>query len=97
MLDPETFFTELYVAVDDFCKAGVPPAPHPRPAGGLATSEVVTLAIFAQATRFPAARAFHRGASRHLRPLFPGLPSRDRFNQPVRAAGEAITAFVQIG
>jgi hypothetical protein len=93
MLDPETFLTELYVAVDDFCKAHLPRLPHPGPGGGLTTSEVVTLAIYAQETRFPSERAFHRYASRHLRPLFPGLPSRDRFNRLIRASGEAITAF----
>jgi hypothetical protein len=98
MLDPETFLTELYVAVDDFCKTRSPGGNHPGPAGGLTTSEVVTLAIYAQETRFPSERAFHRYASRHLRPLVPGLPSRDRFNRVVRACGEAITAFaLQVG
>ena len=92
MLDPETFLTELYVLADDFCKQQAPP-PRPGPAGGLATSEVVTLAIYGQATRFPSERAFHRHASRHLRPLFPGLPGRDRFNRLVRACGTTITAF----
>ena len=93
MLDPETFLTELYVLADDFCKAHLPRAAHPGPAGGLTTSEVVTLAIYARATRFPSERAVHRHASRHLRSAFPGLPGRDRFNRLVRACGEAITAF----
>lgn len=93
MLDAETVLAGLDVAVDEFCKAGRPPAPHPGPAGGLTTSEVATLAIFARATRFPSERAFHRHAVKHPRPLVPGLPSRDRFNRLVRAAGAAIAAF----
>lgn len=93
MFDPETFLTELYVAADDFCKAQGLPVTRPGPAGGLAMSEIVTLAIYGQETRFPSERAFHRHANRHLRPLFPGLPGRDRFNRLVRACGETITAF----
>jgi hypothetical protein len=92
VLDPETFLTELYVLADDFCKDRPPPT-RPGPAGGLTASEVVTLAIYAQATRFPSERAFHRHASRRLRPLFPGLPGRDRFNRLLRACGEVLTAF----
>jgi hypothetical protein len=91
MLDPETFLTELYVAVDDCCKAH-PPAARPGPGGGLTVSEVVTLAIYAQATHFPTERAFHRHAARALRPLFPGLPSRTRLNRLIRAAAGAVTA-----
>jgi hypothetical protein len=92
MLDPETFLTELYVLVDDFCKTQ-PPVSHPGPSSGLSTSEIVTLAIYGQATHFPSERAFHRHASRRLRPLFPGLPGRDRFNRLLRACGEVLTAF----
>ena len=93
MVDRETFLTELYVAVDDFCKSRGDPAPRPGPAGGLTTSEVVTLALYAQETRFVSERAFHHHADRVLRPLFPGLPGRDRFNRLRRRCGEAITAF----
>lgn len=92
MFDREAFLTELYVAVDDFCKTQPAPA-HPGPVGGLATSEVITLAVYAQEQRFPSERAFHRHAERCLRPLFPGLPSRERFNRLARAAVGAITAF----
>lgn len=93
MLDPETFLTELYVLADDFCKDQPPPPPHPGPTGGLTTGEMVTLALYGQAIRFPSERAFHRHASRHLRPLFPRLPGRDRFNRLVRACAATLTAF----
>jgi hypothetical protein len=93
VLDPETFLTELYVLVDDFCKTQAPPDRRPGPAAGLTTSEVVTLAIYGQASRFPSEHAFHRHASLALRPLFPGLPGRDRFNRRLRACGGVLTAF----
>jgi hypothetical protein len=93
MFDREAFLTELYVAIDDFCKTQPERAARSGPAGGLTTSEVVTLALYAQETRFPSERAFHRHADRRLRPLFPGLPGRDRFNRLLRSCGAAITAF----
>jgi hypothetical protein len=51
------------------------------------------LALYAQETRFPSERAFHRHAARCLRPRFPGLPGRDRFNRLVRGCAATITAF----
>lgn len=95
MFDREAFLTELYVVVDDFCKTLPASAPHRGPAAGLATSEIITLALYAQETRFPSERAFYRHAARCLRPLFPGLPGRDRFNRLVRACAAPITAFAQ--
>ncbi|MGH2535585.1 MAG: IS982 family transposase [Thermomicrobiales bacterium] len=91
MLDPETFLTEWSVVVEEFCKVHARRVSPPGPAGGLTTSEVVTLAISAQQTRFPSERVFHRRTSRHLRARFPGLPGRDRFNRLTRAAGATIT------
>ena len=93
MLDPETFLTELYVLVDEFCKAHLPPEPRPGPPASLSRSEVVALACFGQWARFPSERAFYRHAARHLRPLFPGLPERTRFNRLLRRHGDALTAF----
>ncbi len=98
MFDREAFLTELYVVVDDFCKTQPDSPSRSGPVGGLATSEVVTLALYAQETRFPSERAFHRHAERCLRPLFPGLPGRDRFNRLIRACATPITAFaLQLG
>jgi hypothetical protein len=79
MLDPDTFLTTLYVAVDDFCKACKIRdrlAPRPGPAAALCPSEVATLAIFAQWGQFRSERAFYRYAARHLRSAFPALPDR---------------------
>lgn len=97
MFDLETFLTELYVVVDDCCKT-YPPVRHPGPSSRLSPSEIVTLAIYAQLTPFGSERAFYRRAQRQLRPLFPGLPSRDRFNRLVRAHGALVTQVaVQLG
>lgn len=93
MLDPETFLTELYVLADEFCKSCLPPDRHPGPAAALDRSEVVTLALFSQWRQFPSEAAFYRWATKHLRPLFPTLPSRPQLNRLVRRSREAITAF----
>lgn len=93
MLDPETFLVEVYVAVDTFGKQHLEPERRPGPAAALARSEVVTLAIFSQWQQFPSEAAFSRWASRHLRSLFPTLPSRPQWNRLVRRHVDAITAF----
>jgi hypothetical protein len=93
MLDPETFLVELYVAVDEFCKQRLEPERRPGPAAALDRAEVLTLALFSQWQQFPSEAAFYRWATKHLRPLFPTLPSRPQFNRLVRHWAEAITAF----
>jgi hypothetical protein len=93
VLDPETFLTELYVAADEFCKAGLPRERRPGPAAGLCRSEVVTLAVFGQWQQFPSEAAFSRWATKHLRPLFPGLPSRPQLNRLLRRCRDATVAF----
>ena len=84
-IDPDTFLTALYVVVDTWCKA------HPArrrqrrgPAPALARSEVLTLLLFSQWTRFAGERDFYRYADRHLRQAFPRLPHRSQFNRQVR-------------
>jgi len=93
MIDPETFLVELYVLADEFCKRDLPPIGRCGPAAALDRAEVLTLALFSQWQQFPSEAAFYRWAARHLRPLFPTLPSRPQFNRLVRHCGEAITAF----
>ena len=92
MVDPETFLTELYVAVDTICKAHGPIPSRPGPAPALSPSEVVTLAIHGQWMRYASEAAFYRHAAKHLRPLFPTLPSQAQFNRAVRAHHATIAA-----
>ena len=74
MVDVDTFLTILYVMVDDFCKASLPPESRPGPLAALSRSEVVTLAMFGQWQGFGSERGFYRFAQRHLRTAFPPLP-----------------------
>ena len=92
MVDADTFLTALYVVVDDFCKAGLPPEPRPGPAPALSRSEVLTLGIFGQWHGFGSERGFYRYARRHLRPAFPALPAREQFNRHLRRHGAALLA-----
>jgi hypothetical protein len=93
VLDPETFLTELYVVVDEFCKTQLPADRHPGRAAGMDRSEVLTLAIASQWARFGSERDFWRYAEARLRPLFPRLPSRPQFNRQVRRHQPALTAL----
>lgn len=86
MLDVDTFLTALYVTVDDFRQSYLPEegASRPGPQASLNPSEVVTLTLFAQWTRFNSERDFYRYATRRLREAFPTLPHRSQFNRLVR-------------
>jgi hypothetical protein len=90
MVDADTFLTALYVVVDDFCKAELPPEPRPGPAPALSRSEVLTLGIFGQWQGFGSERGFYRYASRHLRPAFPALPAREQVNRQLRRHGATL-------
>lgn len=93
MIDEDTFLTILYVEVDEFCKACLPPLVQPGPAASLCRSEVVTLGIFGQWARFSSERDFYRYAVRHLRRAFPALPHHSQFNRLLRKHRETIVAF----
>lgn len=94
MVDIETFLSTLYVMVDEFCKTNWPlQATHPGPQASLSCSEIVTLAVFGQWSRFESERAFYRYAERHLRSAFPQLPRREQFNRLLREQREVIVAF----
>lgn len=93
MLDPETFLVELYVLADAFSKTAFPADRHPGPRAALDRSEVLTLALFSQWARFASEREFWRYADRHVRPLFPTLPSRPQLHRQIRRHHAAITAF----
>ena len=93
MLDRDTFLTELYVMVDDFCKADLAPEMRPGPEASLSRSEVVTVALFGQWARFGSERDFYRFAQQRLRGAFPSLPERSQFNRLMRIHHDAIVAF----
>jgi len=93
MVDIDTFLTELYVMVDDFCKSELPQDSRIGRKPSLSRSEVVTLAVFGQWERFRSERGFYRYARRHLRSAFPCLPHRAQLNRLVRAEYCAIQAF----
>ncbi|MBU0494683.1 MAG: IS982 family transposase [Chloroflexi bacterium] len=94
MVDTDTFLTTLYVLVDDFClEHGPVEAARPGPKPSLSCSEVSTLAIFGQWSRFRNQRDFYRFAQQRLRAAFPTLPNRTQFNRLVRAYRDTIVAF----
>src|SRR2546423_10322463 len=98
MVDIDTFLTELYVMVDDFCKSELPAehdgmCPRPGPDPSLCRSEIICMALFSQFGIFVSEHDFYRYASRHLRTAFPTLPARTQLNRLIRRHYSAITAF----
>lgn len=97
MLTPDAFLLTLYVEVDDFCKAHSDLVHRCTSAHGpqwsLSPSEVVTLSIFAQWSRFQRERGFYRYAEQCLKPLFPRLPHRSQFNRCTRACYPILARF----
>lgn len=93
MLDADAFLLHLYVMVDDFCKAHLPPERRPGPAAALGRAEVVTLALFGQWAAFGSERGFYRYADRRLRAAFPRLPDRAQVNRLLRARRDDVAAF----
>ena len=51
------------------------------------------MALFSQWRQFPSEAAFFRWATKHLRPLFPTLPSRPQLNRLLRRHADATTAL----
>jgi len=93
-MDMNTFLTSLYVMADDFCKQYLPPDVKPGPSASLCRSEVITLAIFSQWSKFSGERDFYRYANRNLRGAFPNLPHRSQLNRSIRRHTGATVAFV---
>ncbi|MGH7158432.1 MAG: transposase [Candidatus Saccharimonadales bacterium] len=79
---------------DDFFKNNpVPRQKHPGTDASLTQSEVVTLAVFGQWSRFQSERDFYRYAQANLRSAFPTLPDRSQFNRLLRKHYVAIVSF----
>jgi len=93
MVEMDTFLTTLYVMVDDFCKSQLPAGKRPGPEASLSCSEVVTLALFGQWSRFRNQRDYYRFACKQLHAAFPTLPDRSQFNRLVRRHQSATVAF----
>ncbi len=94
MIDKDTFLTTLYVMVDDFGKSQEWVVHCPGPAASLSVSEVVTLAIFSEWSRFRNQRDFYRFAATQLQGAFPTLPVRTQFNRLLHHHCAAVVAFV---
>ena len=93
MVSQDTFLTELYVSVDDFCKLRLKEEDKLGRPRSLSRSEVVTLAIFGQGRRFGSEREFYRYAQQYLCRAFPSLPNRSQFNRLMRRHQPVIEAF----
>ena len=93
-MDTNTFLTSLYVMADDYCKAYLSPDTRPGPSASLCRSEVITLTVFGQWSKFSSERDFYRYANRNLRGAFPSLPHRSQLNRLMRRHTNAIVDFV---
>ena len=93
-MDFDYFVVTLYVLVDDWWRES-----HPRTVRWrgrppiLSDSEVLTLAILSQWSRFRSERDFWRFASAHLRQYFPNLLSQSQINRRVRALEPELSAL----
>jgi hypothetical protein len=93
MVDLDTFLTELYVMVDDYCKGQPAEACGSGRTPALSRSETITLGLLSRWAHFPTDRAFQRFAAQYLRAAFPTLPDRSQLNRLLRAQHALIAAF----
>lgn len=98
-MDLDTFVIQLYVKVDEFCQTQPVRCPdgHSRRPGrkpSLSPSEVLTLALFGQFSRFRSERDFYRFARARLSGLFPRLPAYSQFNRLLQGARATLEAFL---
>ena len=95
MLDKATVLTTIFTIVDDTMK-GSPmiqqALQRPGPAPHLADSEVVTLALYQELIGEPREDHFFRLHQEQLRPYFPGLNERSRYNRRTRTLWSVILA-----
>src|SRR5438552_9034866 len=95
MLDKATVLTTIFTIVDDTMK-GSPmlqqTLKRPGPAPRLSDSEVVTLALYQELIGEPREDHFFRLHHEQLRPYFPGLNERSRYNRRKRALWSVILA-----
>jgi hypothetical protein len=93
-VDLETLLISLYVLVDEWRQRRHSPAPRsPGRPPLLSESEVLTLAILSQWSRFRSERDFWRFANVHLRSYFPSLLSQAQLNRRIRALEPQLRAL----
>lgn len=95
MLDKATVLTTICTRVDDTMK-GSPmiqqALKRPGPAPRLSDSEVITLAMYQELIGEPREDHFFRLHQEQLRPYFPGLNERSRYNRRKRTLWSVILA-----
>lgn len=95
MLDKATVLTTLFIIVDDIMKGSAliqSGLKRPGPAPQLSDSEIVTIALYQELIGAPRENHFFRLHQEHLRPFFPGLNERSRYNRRKRALWAVILA-----
>jgi hypothetical protein len=95
MLDKATVLSTLFTIVDDTMKGSVmiqDALKRPGPAPHLSDSEVITLALYQELIGEPREDHFFRLHQASLRPFFPGLNERSRYNRRKRDLWSVILA-----
>jgi len=94
-MDLESFLVTLYVVVDDWWQQRYSWTAQRGPGRPvvLSDSEVLTLAILSQWSRFRSERDFWRFADTHLRQYFPKLLSQGQLNRRIRALEPQLKAL----
>ncbi len=95
MLDKVTVLSTLFTIVDDTMKGSAmiqDALKRPGPAPHLSESEVITLALYQELIGEPREDHFFRLHQASLRPFFPGLNERSRYNRRKRDLCSVILA-----
>ena len=95
MLEKATVLTTLFTIVDDTMKGSAmiqDALKRPGPAPHLSDSEVITLALYQELIGEPREDHFFRLHQASLRPFFPGLNERSRYNRRKRDLCSVILA-----
>jgi hypothetical protein len=95
MLDKATVLTTLFTIVDDTMKGSAmiqDTLKRPGPAPHLSDSEVITIALYQELIGEPREDHFFRLHQASLRPFFPGLNERSRYNRRKRDLWSVILA-----
>src|SRR6266480_1630021 len=95
MLDKATVLSTLFTIVDDTMKRSAmiqDALKRPGPAPHLSDSEVITLALYQELIGEPREDHFFRLHQTSLRPFFPGLNERSRYNRRKRDLWSVILA-----